>query len=278
MDLVRSTWKILPESVRLRLWAYLARHQIGRIAPTICPLLGHLDVIADAPTEMSLDERLFLYALVRGQRPQRVLEIGISRGGSSAVIASALEDNGSGELVGIDPLPRITLPPAAFHGRFHLLVGTSPDAIGEASTMLGGPFDLILIDGMHTYQHVLRDFAGALPHSTEASFFLFHDAFHFGISEAIRETIEADATLRDCGYVCVTPRRVGDLLTHAGLRLVRRGVAIVDPLPLVAPAWAEVGKQPPHDPDLRNHDIYWCEHVERCSYCARTRGSANPMG
>jgi len=102
---------------------------------------------------------------------------------------------------------------------------------------------------------------------TAQGYVLFHDAFHFGVSEAIRHAVEADATLHDCGYVCARPRRVGDLLTHAGLRMVRRGPPAVDIAPLVAGVWAEVGRAPPHDPDLCNHDIWYCTAVEPCTHC-----------
>ena len=116
--------------------------------------------------------------------------------------------------------------------------------------------------------------AGALPFMAEQGYLLFHDSFHFGVSEAIREALEADPTLHDCGYVCARPRRVGDLLTHSGFRLVRRGPPIVDMEAIVKPVWDEVDRPPPHDPDLRNHDIYYCEYVEPCAYCVRVRAAA----
>jgi predicted O-methyltransferase YrrM len=253
----------------------LAARGIGRVGARD-PLLGPLEVIFDAPTEMSVDERLFLYALARGSVPQRVLEIGTSQGGSAAIFAAALEANGAGTVVGIDPMPRIDLPFGVFHGRFHLVTGESPGAIEEAARLAGGPFDLVLIDGMHIYEQAATDLAGAMPYMAEEAYILFHDAFHFGVSEAIREALEADPALHDCGYVCSQPRRVGELLTHAGFRLVRRGPPIVDMEALVRPVWDEVGRKPPHDHDLRNHDIYYCEFVERCAYCKRQQDALTP--
>ena len=287
MDLIGRTWRLLPLAVRARIKASLATRNIGRtdlVEPAAPPpppslpqaspadaRLGRLSMILDAPTEMSLDERLFLYALVRGSQPARVLEIGTSQGGSAAIIASALEDNGSGVMAGIDPLPRIDLPPAVFNGRFHLVTDMSPNGIAEAARLVGGTFDLVLVDGAHIYQQSLDDVLGALPYTSERAYVLFHDAFHFGVSEAIREAVECDPTLHDCGYVCRRPRRVGDLLTHAGFRLVRRGPGIDDPMPWVEPVWREIGLPPPHDPDLRNHDIYVCEYVEPCDHCRKEK-------
>jgi predicted O-methyltransferase YrrM len=275
MDLTTRAWTALPASVRTRIKDLLAQHDIGRLS-SHDPRLDALEVILDAPTEMSFDERLFLFALVRGTAPQRVLEIGTSQGGSAAIFAAALEANGSGTVVGIDPMPRIELPDDLFHGRFQLVTGESPAAIPEAASRVDGPFDLVLVDGIHIYQQAADDLAGALPHMASTGYLLFHDSFHFGVSEAIREAIEADPTLHDCGYVCARPRRVGDLLTHSGFRMVRRGAPVVDMESIVKPVWDEIDRRPPHDPDLRNHDIYYCEYIEPCAYCMRVRAAATP--
>lgn len=52
-------------------------------------------------------DALFAYCFVRQLAPKRILEIG--SGASSHVMARALNDNGSGELVCIDPQPRRSL-------------------------------------------------------------------------------------------------------------------------------------------------------------------------
>src|SRR4051812_27628948 len=51
-------------------------------------------VVYSAPSDMRIDERLFLYAFVRGFCPERALEIGVARGGSAAIITSAMEEVG----------------------------------------------------------------------------------------------------------------------------------------------------------------------------------------
>ena len=264
-----------PPRCATRIKDLLAQHDIGRLSSRPAAIES-MDVIVEAPTEMSLDERLFLYSLVRGSAPATVLEIGTSQGGSAAIFAAALEANGAGTVVGIDPMPRIELPEALFHGRFRLVTGESPAAIEEAARVAGAPFDLVLIDGIHIYQQAADDLAGVLPFMAPQGYVLFHDSFHFGVSEAIREAVESDPTLHDCGYVCARPRRVGDLLTHSGFRLVRRGPEVVDMEAIVKPVWDEVDRPPPHDPDLRNHDIYYCEYIEPCAYCLRVRAAATP--
>lgn len=275
MTLSTRAWLALPEGVRAKAKAVLASQNIGRISHRD-ERLDPLHIVLDAPTEMSFEERLFLYALTRGTVPERVLEIGTSQGGSAAIFASALESNGTGMVVGIDPMPRIELHDGAFYDRFHLITGHSPGAIAEAAEIAGGPFDIVLIDGIHIYQQALDDVTAVLPHLAEGAYLLFHDSFHFGVSEAIRELVEGNDRLQDCGYVCSQPRRVGYLLTHAGFRMVRHGPPVVDVDALVRPVWDEINLAPPHDPDLRNHDIWYCEVVSPCAWCRRDRDALRP--
>ncbi len=229
-------------------------------------------IVFDNPSEMSIAERIFLYALVRGTQPERVLEIGSRHGGSAAIVTSAMEENGTGILVGLDPSPEITLPQELFHGRFHLIAKPSPEAIPKASRVANGPFDLVFIDGIHIYEQAKKDIEGCLPYLAPGGYILFHDAFNFGVSEAIREAIESNSTFFDCGYVCTTPNTWNDLLAYGGLRLVRVGSsALVDPQPSLVQAYHQAGKSaPPRDPDLLNHDpYYYCKFVKPCSYCQK---------
>lgn len=231
-----------------------------------------IGIVFNNPSEMSIAERIFLYALVRGTQPERVLEIGSRHGGSAAIIASALEDIGTGILVGLDPSPEITVEQEMFHGRFHLIAKPSPEAIPEAAQVANKPFDLVFIDGIHIYEQVEKDINGCLPYLAQGAYVLFHDAFNFGVSEAIREVVERDSRLFDCGYVGVTPTTADNLIAYGGLRLLRVGAsAVADPQPFLVQAYQTVGKPaPPQDPDLLNHDpYYYCRFVQPCSYCQK---------
>jgi predicted O-methyltransferase YrrM len=228
-----------------------------------------IGIVYRVPTEMNIEERLFLYALIRGVRPERVLEIGSRHGGSAAIIACALEDNSRGRVIGVDPAPAITVNEVCFHRRFYLISQPSPAAIPDAFQVAGGRFDVVFIDGLHTRTQCAADLAGALPYAADGAYFLFHDAFHVGVSEAIREAIEADSRLHDCGYMCVRPFTEDPLVTYRGLRLVRFSAhAVVTPGPLVERGYREVGLEPPHaHPDLFDHDIWYCRHIEPCPRC-----------
>lgn len=231
---------------------------------------GHdvASLVREAPTEMSQEERGFLYALVRGCRPRRVLEIGTSEGGSSLVMALAMEENGGdGHVWTIDPLPRIPFDPALFRGRVDSVTGTSPEAVEDVARRAGGPFDLAVIDGIHIHKQAAADLAAVRSHLAEGAFVLMHDAFHFGVSEAARELVERDPQVHDVGYPCNRPRRVGERVTHAGFRMLRVGAPAVDVRPLVEPVWAEVGMTPPLSPDLVDHDFWYCWAIDPCAYC-----------
>ena len=233
------------------------------------PLPAAVDAVLSAPTEMSVEERMLLYALVRGLKPERVLEIGTSLGGSSFVMAAAMEENGTGRIVSIDPSVNVDPEDSRFHGRFVQLQATSPAAVDEAARVAGGAFDLALIDGIHIYKQAAADLAATLHYLADDAYVLLHDSFHFGVSEAIREAVEAEARLIDCGYVCTSPRPVFELATHAGFRLLRWGAPVVDPTPLVQPLWNSLGLPVPHDRALLNHDFWYCAEIEPCDHCVR---------
>lgn len=224
-----------------------------------------------APSDMLVHERIFLYGLVRGIRPQRVLEIGVFKGGSSAVMAAAMEDaGGEGRIVGIDPYPAIEVAPRDYFGRFTLVKDTSPEGIGAAMTLLGGPADLVFIDALHTHDAVVKDLTGVLPHLAPGAYVLLHDAFHYGIDRAVKAVLATDSRLVDCGYVCGTPRIPADAPTpYNGLRMLRRADGD-DWRRLVGRCYAERGEaMPEFDDEILNHDSWWCRKYEPCPRCKK---------
>ena len=227
-------------------------------------------VVFTAPSDMRIEERLFLYALVRGFRAERALEIGVLQGGGGAIIANAMEDNGVGIVVGLDPAPQVKVRPHALHGRYRVIPMPSPEGLPAARAAAGGPFDFALVDGLHQYGQVRRDIDGLLPHLADGAYVLFHDAFHFGVATAIREAVAADSRLHDCGYTCRTARVHHDPVTpYNGFRLLRFAAsAVADVAKVVAPIYGRAGKTPPPlTRHMLDHDGWYCRSVEPCPRC-----------
>jgi predicted O-methyltransferase YrrM len=232
--------------------------------------LHRVGVVYTAPSDMQLEERFCLYSLIRGFRPERALEIGVFHGGSGCIIANAMEDNGKGIAVGIDPQPKIQVRARALHGRYRLLVKPSPEGLPEARELAGGPFEFVLVDGLHLYSQVCRDIEGILPHLCEGAFVMFHDAFHYGVGTAINEALSKNPLLRDCGFPCRMPRLSYDAFTpYNGVRLLRYAQTdVYSPAQVVRPFYEAQGRTPPiARADVLDHDQWYCRTIAPCPRC-----------
>lgn len=195
--------------------------------------LAALDVIRWAPVLMTRAERLLLYALIFGLRPQRYLEIGTLYGGSALITAAAMDAvENPGRLVCVDPRPQIApehwkrLAP-----RTTLVKGFSPDVLPRAVEVANGPFDFVLIDGDHSYAGVLRDANSVLPLVADGAYLLFHDSFFSDVAQALHDfAVRHLDQIVDFGSltreVTLQSRPESDLTHWAGLRLmqVRRNI------------------------------------------------------
>jgi predicted O-methyltransferase YrrM len=183
------------------------------------------NAVYDAPIWMTFPERVALYSTIFGTRPERTLEIGTFRGGSSVIIVAALDDVGSGELVCIDPQPQVA--PETWERIKHratLIEGTSPDAIHAAAPTPDARFQVVLVDGDHSYEGVLRDVEGVLGALDDEAVLLFHDAYYSEVAAALDQMLSRHADrLIDCGLVSnlPTPDDANPDVTWGGLRRLR---------------------------------------------------------
>jgi predicted O-methyltransferase YrrM len=209
-------------------------------------------VVYNEPSDMCLTDRLMLYALVRGLRPVRALEIGARWGGSARIITNAMEENGIGKLAGIDPLTsQFRASPKDLHGRYTLIEGYSPKAIPVAVEHLGGRLSFVFVDGLHIYDAARADFEGCIPFLADGAHVLFHDTYHQGIDRAVRDVIESGGFV-DCGFLTRNPV-VKTPVSGQGLRLVRFGT--VNSEALIGEAYSRNGLPiPPFADDFKNHD------------------------
>jgi hypothetical protein len=102
-------------------------------------------------------------------RPETYLEIGVSKGSSLAKAADCAV------AIGVDPEPLLTGPPAANAKIFEM---TSDEffATRDVRGELGGrDLDMAFIDGLHLFEHAVRDFANVERSSTARTVVILHD-------------------------------------------------------------------------------------------------------
>jgi cephalosporin hydroxylase len=248
---------------------YLWANTVGRPMLHRTGTPERLGVIYIHPSDMCIPDRVMLYALVRGLRPARVLEIGVRWGGGARIIAAALEDaGGAGRAVGIDPEPEaFRAKPRDLFGRYELLRGYSPGAIPDAVAKLGGQLDLAIIDAMHTHDHVVADFQGVAHYLAAGGHVLLHDTFHQGVDRAVAEVLAENPDFVDCGFLTRHPEISDAPVAYQGLRLVR--LRTPDSREMIAGAFRHSGRPVPEfSPAHLNWDHYWNQHS----------GSANAAG
>jgi predicted O-methyltransferase YrrM len=172
-------------------------------------------------------EQVLLYAIVFASGPERCLEIGVKHGGGSRIIHAALTDLGRGRLIGLDPAPDLKFDWAEIADRASLLVGKSPDDLGRAADLAGGPFDFVFLDGDHCASGVDRDFEGLAAVTRPGAMILCHDAYYEGVSAGIANAIARGLPFQDRGLLARTPHplvheTLNTLDTWGGMRLLER--------------------------------------------------------
>lgn len=182
---------------------------------------ARFDVIHTAPAWMTPSELTFLYGLVGGLAPKRVLEIGTFKGGSTVVICAALDDHRDGQILCVDPDPRLAPETLAkVEHRATIVAEPSPEAVSRAREIAGGPFDFALVDGDHSFDGVVRDIDATLPTLADEAHLLFHDAHFHQVREAIDQILGRDERLADAGLVSRQVTVDEDGNSWGGLRLL----------------------------------------------------------
>lgn len=116
----------------------------------------HSDNPTKYPSDYDLGKEtsLLLYLLVRMSRPKNVVETGVARGQSSSVILGALEANGHGRLVSLDPDPSSgVLVPSWLRERWEKpsFSGRSARTVFKMVMNESAPLDIFLHDSNHRY-------------------------------------------------------------------------------------------------------------------------------
>lgn len=115
---------------------------------------------------ISVPEAIALHNFIIKERPQRVIEIGMAYGVSTLAILSALEANGQGELISLDPYinwdtaNQIALHQVARAGLGHRHQHRREPSYLGLTQLIREQFvaDFIYIDGNHNFDYAFTDF------------------------------------------------------------------------------------------------------------------------
>ena len=115
------------------------------------------------------------------RRPALYVEIGVHEGHSLAFVQPGTR------VVGVDPEPKITDPPAAAT----IVAQTSDDFFADPQALRGETIDLAFADGLHHWEQTLRDVANLERHASPDGVILIHDCNPIDEVTAARERTTA---------------------------------------------------------------------------------------
>jgi predicted O-methyltransferase YrrM len=120
----------------------------------------------------SVEEKNYLYNIIRLMRPRRVLEVGVNTGNLTCWLALALEHNGTGELVSVDwwkktdggfsDSPVDAQKRLSDNGLLHRVQFVSADSHVYLKSLPDNCFDFCWIDGDHSFAGAKLDVIEAL--------------------------------------------------------------------------------------------------------------------
>lgn len=157
---------------------------------------------ADRPLGMRRSELEVLADLVRQNAVHRVLEIGMAQGSSTLVMLRALQEKGGGHVVSIDPFQFRDAPELsgsnptqgkgvanvreAGFAAMHRCIA-QPDYVALPDLLKKGvEFDLVLIDGYHSFEATLLDFIYADRLLRVGGLCVFHDTAFPAVYKVLR--------------------------------------------------------------------------------------------
>lgn len=144
--------------------------------------------------QQGLDYRKFIAQFTSRRACQSYFEIGVNKGRSIAGVDSAS--------IGVDPAMSLMFDVLGKKPMLQLYQMTSDDffARHDLTALFGRPVDVAFLDGMHTFEFLLRDFINTEPHCHKDSAILLHDCFPINAEMTERERnspARADKELRN---------------------------------------------------------------------------------
>ncbi len=147
-------------------------------------LVESIDLRVDGFSEMTVGERVFLTRLILENRPKKILELGVSAGGSSAVILNAIQEMPDTVFHSVEYRAAWWLcadyqsgflidkrfPEWRSRWQLHM-----PGTAAEHIRGIGGGIDFCLIDTVHLLPGEVLDFLMVFPYLAPHAIVVIHD-------------------------------------------------------------------------------------------------------
>ncbi len=157
-------------------------------------------------TDMTSDEKIMLYQLVREKRPRAIVEIGSYLGASSSFMAqAALSNPNACRLYCVDTWLNDAMPEgnrdtyAEFLSntrKYQRTIHAIRKRSDEAAKEFEGKIDLLFIDGDHEYDGVKQDWDCWSPFLSETATVVMHDtSWAEGVQRVIKDSIAPRASV-----------------------------------------------------------------------------------
>lgn len=141
---------------------------------------------------MEPSESSFICSLLQVYRPKKILEVGVAKGGTTAIVLQVLEDmNVPYELYSVDLAPKTGGQDTGFLATFakeNNLLTTSPQStlrgthefhlgkyLPQVIDEIGGDIDFVILDTVHYTPGELLDFLVMLPYLKDNAIVVLHD-------------------------------------------------------------------------------------------------------
>jgi hypothetical protein len=137
--------------------------------------------------------------------------------------------------------------------------------------MLRGRLDLVLIDDIHIFSQVYAELEAIMPFMAEEGVILLHDAFNYGVHNAIVKFLGENEEVRDCGMPCISPQLDQDPWTpYGGMQMLQIAPKRGSVMKYLENLYVSRGQAvPKFTPDILNHDLWYCKAGSPCDRCRR---------
>jgi predicted O-methyltransferase YrrM len=180
-------------------------------------------------TSVTLEEAVCLCAIARHLHARRILEIGTFDGNTALALAANLEDGGGVTTVDLprdfdpardrtalaieEPINLTSRDRVGAQFRNHPLASRVRQVFGDSATLdwkaLGGPFDLVFIDGCHDAAYVDADTRHAMEVLATPGAVVWHDYGQFRDVSTVVDRIARETRALDVFAIAGTRLAVG---------------------------------------------------------------------